>query len=167
MLIPEYYCLDIFICYSSFVSCMHACLSHFSCVWLFATLWAVAHQAPLSMGFSRQEYWSGLPCPPPGFLHNPGIKTTSLVSSIGRQILYHWATWEDTGKLILPPFYRTAAAAAKSLQSCLTLCDPMDWRPPVSSVHGILQAKILEWVAMTFSRESSQPSELKGYNNLQ
>ena len=43
-------------------------LSHFSCVQLCATLWTAAHQAPLSMGFSRQEYWSGLPCPPPGDL---------------------------------------------------------------------------------------------------
>ena len=41
-------------------------LSRFSCVQLFATLWTVAHQAPLSMGFSRQEYWCGLPCPAPG-----------------------------------------------------------------------------------------------------
>ena len=41
---------------------------------LFVTLWTVAHQAPLSMGFSRQEYWSGLPCPSPGHLPNPGIK---------------------------------------------------------------------------------------------
>ena len=55
-------------------------LSHFSCVRLFATLWTVAHQAPLSMGFSRQEYWSGLPCPPPGDLLNPGIKAVSLMS---------------------------------------------------------------------------------------
>ena len=39
--------------------------SSFSCVHLFATTWTVAHQASLSMGFSRQEYWSGLPCPPP------------------------------------------------------------------------------------------------------
>ena len=46
---------------------MHVCLlSHSSCVQLFATPWTVARQAPLSMGFSRQEYWSGLPCPPPG-----------------------------------------------------------------------------------------------------
>ena len=42
-------------------------------VWLIATLWTVAHQAPLSMGFSRQEYWSGLSCPSPGNLPNPGI----------------------------------------------------------------------------------------------
>ena len=41
--------------------------------------WTVAHQAPLSMGFSRQEYWSGLPCPSPGDLSNPGIKAASLV----------------------------------------------------------------------------------------
>ena len=49
-------------------------LSRFSHVQLFMTLWTVTHQAPLSMGFSRQEYWSGLPCPPPGDLPNPGIE---------------------------------------------------------------------------------------------
>ena len=52
-------------------------LSHFSHVQLFATLWTVAHWAPLSMGFFRQEYWSGLPCPPPGDLLNPGIEPGS------------------------------------------------------------------------------------------
>ena len=49
-------------------------LSHFSHVQLFATLWTVACQAPLSMGLSRQEYWSGLPFPSPGSLPNPGIE---------------------------------------------------------------------------------------------
>ena len=44
------------------------------------TLWTIAHQAPLSMGFPRQEYWSGLPCPPPGDLPNPGIKPGSSES---------------------------------------------------------------------------------------
>ena len=44
-------------------------------------------------------------------------------------------------------------------QSCPTLCDPMDYSPPGSSVHGILQARILEWVAMPFSRGSSQPRD--------
>ena len=48
---------------------------------------------------------------------------------------------------------------AKSLQSCLTLCDPMDSSPPGSSVHGILQARILEWVAMPSSRGSFQPRD--------
>ena len=46
---------------------------------------------------------------------------------------------------------------AKLLQSCLTLRDPMDWSPPDSSVHGMLQTRILEWVAMPFSRGSSNP----------
>ena len=46
-------------------------------VWLFATPLTVAHQAPLSMGFSRQEYWSGVPCPPPGNLPHPGIEPGS------------------------------------------------------------------------------------------
>ena len=54
--------------------------SHLSHVLLFATPWTVAHQAPLSMGFFRQEYWSGLPCPPPGELPNPGIQRASLMS---------------------------------------------------------------------------------------
>ena len=54
---------------------------HFCHVWLFATLWTIAFQAPLSMGFSRQEYWSVLPCPPPGDLPGPWIEPASLVSS--------------------------------------------------------------------------------------
>ena len=54
----------------------HCVLSCFSPVQLFATLWTVACQAPLFMGFSRQEYWSGLPCPPPGDLSDPGIEIT-------------------------------------------------------------------------------------------
>ena len=53
-------------------------LNHFSCIWLFATLWTVGHQAPLTMGFSRQELWSGLPCLPSGNLLKPGIEPESL-----------------------------------------------------------------------------------------
>ena len=55
-------------------------LTHFSHVQLFVTLWTVAHQAPLSMGFSRQECWNGLPCPPPGDLPDLGTEPTSLMS---------------------------------------------------------------------------------------
>ena len=55
-------------------------LSRFSHVWLFVTLWTVAHQSPLSMGFSRQIYWSGLLCPPPGDLPDPGIEPASFKS---------------------------------------------------------------------------------------
>ena len=50
---------------------------------LFAIPWTVACQAPLSMGFSRQEYWSGLPCPPPGDLLNPGIEPRSPTLQTG------------------------------------------------------------------------------------
>ena len=55
-------------------------ISCFNCVRLFVTLWTVAHQTLLSMGFSRQEYWSGLLCPPAGDLPNPGIKPASPVT---------------------------------------------------------------------------------------
>ena len=57
--------------------CMIRC---FSRVWLFVTSWTIAHQAPLSMGFSKQEYWSELPCPTPGDLPDPRIKLTSPTS---------------------------------------------------------------------------------------
>ena len=63
-------------------------LNHFSHVRLFVTLWTIAHQAPLSMGFSRQEYWSGLPCPPPGkpkTLVSPALTAGFFTTSI---------TWE-------------------------------------------------------------------------
>ena len=59
------------------IVCVHAKLLQ-SC--LTVSLWTVACQAPLSMGFSRQEYWSGFPCPPPGDLPDPGIQPTSLLS---------------------------------------------------------------------------------------
>ena len=63
---------------------IHTCINICACVWsrfshiqIFATPWTVAHRASLSMGFSQQEYWSGLPFPPPGGLPNPGIEPTS------------------------------------------------------------------------------------------
>ena len=70
-------------------------LSHFSCVQFFAILWSVAHQAPLSMGFSRQEYWSGLSFPSPGDLPDPGIKPASLKSpALAGRFFTTMATWE-------------------------------------------------------------------------
>ena len=62
-----------------------ACVLHAKCfshVWLFVTLWTVAHHSPRSMGFSRQEYWSGLPCPLPGHLPDPEIERSSPASPI-------------------------------------------------------------------------------------
>ena len=90
-------------------------------VQLFATPWTIAHQASPSMGFSRQEYWSGLPVPSPGDLPNPGIEPRSPALQADA------LTFEPPGK-------------------------PMDYRPPL--FMG-LQAGILEWVAIPFSRGSS------------
>ena len=75
---------------------IHACmLSHFSSVQLCATLWTIACQVPLSIGCSRQEYWSGLPCPLPGDLPNPGIKPASLMSpALAGRFFTISTTWE-------------------------------------------------------------------------
>ena len=109
--------------------------SWFSHVCLSVTSWTVAHKSPLSMGFSRQEYWRGLPWPPPGDFPDLWIQPMSLMSSA-----------------LAGGFLTTAAAAAaKSLQSCPTLCDPRDGSPPGSPVPGILQARTLEWFAISFS----------------
>ena len=60
-----------------------------------AILWTVAHQAPLSKGFSRQQYWSGLPYPPPGDLPDPGIEPMSLISpALAGKFFTISATWE-------------------------------------------------------------------------
>ena len=75
-------CMENAACYNlgwPYIGCTYV-LSHLSCVQLYVTLWMVAHQAPLSMGFSRQEHWSGFPCSPPGDLPYPGVKPDSLIS---------------------------------------------------------------------------------------
>ena len=99
-------------------------------------LWA--RKAPLSMEFSRQEHWSGVPFPTPGDLPNPGIEPMSL-------------HWQADSLPLSHPIKLGNHAAAKSLQSCPTLCDPMDCSLPGSSVHGIFQARVLEWGAIAFS----------------
>ena len=58
--------------------CLQSCVYVLSRVQLFGTPWTIARQAPLSMGFPRQEYWTGLPFPPPGDLPDPGIEPVSL-----------------------------------------------------------------------------------------
>ena len=122
---------------------LYACvLSHFSHVWLFVTPWTVARQVPLSMEFSRQEYCSVLPLPTPGCLPDPGIKPTSLASlALTNGFFTTWLVQTNSA----------AAAGAKLLQSCPTLCDPIDGSPPGSPIPGILQARTLEWVAISFS----------------
>ena len=67
---------------------LHCCLVTKSC--LFVTPWTVARQAPLSTGFPRQEYWSGLPLPSPGDLPDPGIKLRSPALQVDFLLLSHW-----------------------------------------------------------------------------
>ena len=74
-----------------------------------------------------------------GILPDPGIKPRSPTSACR--------------------FFTTVPPESEVAQSCLTLCDPMDCSLPISSVHGIFQARILEWVAISFSRGSSQPRD--------
>ena len=70
-------------------------LSRFSCVWLCTILWSIAFQAPLFMGFSRQEYWGGLLCPPPWDLSNPGIEPSPLKSlALAGKFFPTSTTWE-------------------------------------------------------------------------
>ena len=146
-----------------------------------ATLWTVIYQATLSVGFSRQEYWSGLPTLLQGIFPTQG-SNPSLVSSTGRQVLYQslakpllllscfsrvrlWATpqtaahqaslslgfsrQEHWSGLPFPSPTRESEVA----QSCLTLSDPMDCSLPVSSIHGIFQARVLELGAIAFSAD--------------
>ena len=91
-------------------------LSCFSRVRLFATLWTVAYQAHLSVGFSRQEYWSGLPCPLPGYLLNSGIEPRSFMSSaLAGGFFTTSATWPFSPLLSIP----------KTVHSQLTLCNSL------------------------------------------
>ena len=78
-------CVCVCVCVCPNLIFIQFMFSHFSHVPLFVTLWTTAHQVPLSMGFSRQENWSGLPYSPPGDLPDPGIKRPPAL----RQVLYH------------------------------------------------------------------------------
>ena len=115
----------------------------------FVAPWTAAHQAPLSMGFPRQEYWNGVPFPPSENLPDSGIEPVSPALA-GR-----FFTTKLPGKPTL------LSAAAKSLQSCPTLCKPIDSSPPGSSIPGILQARILEWVAISISNACMHAKSLQ------
>ena len=95
--------------------------------------------------------------PTPVFLSgkSPGQRSPGGLQSVGSHRVGH--DWSNSALFQL--FTAAAAATAKSLQSCPTLCNPMDCSLPGFSVHGILQARILESVAMHFSRESSWPRD--------
>ena len=114
-----------------------------SCARLFVTPWTVANQAPLSMGFCRQEYWSGQPFPSPGDLPDPEIKPGSRVVP---ELQVDSLSPSHHGS---PNYWRGDSFVAKS---CLPLCNPMDCSLQGSSLQGIPQARILEWVSISLSR---------------
>ena len=128
------------------------CAQSLSHIQLFAAPWTVALQAPLSVGFSRKKYWSELPLPTPICLFIRDLRT-------------HACTLEKEGYLIAHSVLTGSGALSSQrmcvcvlvAQSCPTLCDPMDCSPPGSSVHEIFQARVLESVAISYSRGSSQP----------
>ena len=106
-------------------SVLHACmLSH---VQLFSTTWTVAHQAPLSVEFSRQEYWIGLPFLPPGDLPDPGIKPMHLLHwQVDSSLLSHWRSPNSVLGLPNFPFLLFQQKEGRHLGArCLTcvICD--------------------------------------------
>ena len=133
------------------------------------TPWTAAHQAPLPMGFPRQEYWSELSFPLPGDLPDPVIKLTSPAPQVDSLPLSHQGSPFDTWHVVtyaLNHLWIICAAAAKSLQSCPTLCNPIDGSPPGSPVPGILQARTLEWVAISFSSAWKWKVKVKSFSHV-
>ena len=99
------------------------------CLTLFKPIDCEACQVPLSIGFSRQEYWSDFLFPPPGYLPNPGVETTFLISLALAGIFFTTsATW-GVHKIYELDQIRSVA------QSCPTLCDPMNCSTPGLPVH--------------------------------
>ena len=122
---------------------MHVCmLSRFSHVQLFANLWTIACQALLSTGFSRQEYWSGLSCPPPRDFLVPGFELTSLMSpALASRFFITNATWEAPKLLMDSQNYDCGKSVQVSsvTQLCPTLCDAMNCsRPGFPAHHQLL-----------------------------
>ena len=91
-------------------------LSHFSHVRLSATLWATAHKTPLSMEFSRHEYWSGLPCPPPGDLPHPGTEPLTLRSPALAGGFFTTRGWEVCWRAYPGHIYLCAQSRAGSTE---------------------------------------------------
>ena len=127
--------------------------------------WTVAHQAPLTMGFSRQEYWSGMPILSPEDSSWPRDRTR--VSCLAGRFFTIWAAGKTYCRVDLKKQRYSAAAAAKSHQSCSTLCDPIDGSPPGSPIPGILQTRILEWVAISFSNAWKWKVKVKSLSHVQ
>ena len=143
------------------LQCMRVKVKSLSRVWLFSTPWTAAYQAPPSMGFSRQEYWSGVPLPSPDAFtsvpYNPLLlPPLSKALSVQENLWFYGSLWTSWSK---SPVCLRHSSSSEVTHLCPTLCDPVDCSLPGFSVHRILQARILEWVAISFSRGSSWPRD--------
>ena len=149
-----------FTLFSLDIKCAHVplllLLSCFSRVWLCVTLWTAAHQAPPSLGFSRQEYWSGLPFPSP--MHACMLSRFSHVQLCATLWTAAHQAPLSTG-FSRQEYWSGLPFPSNVPQLYPTLWGPMDCSLPGSSVHGIFQARILEWVAIFSSKGSSQPRD--------
>ena len=139
--------------------------SHFSCAQLFKTLWTVAHQVPMSMRFSRQEYWSGLPCFLQGIFLAQELKPHFLH-------LLHWQAGSlplvSSGKPKWELFLtknRNGGGGGLIAKSCPS--DSTNHSLPGSSIHGISQARILEWVAFPSPQDCPNPGIEPASSTLQ
>ena len=133
--------LDYF-CKSSVHSCM---LRRFSRVQLFATLWTIALQAPLSMEFSRQEYCSGLPCPPPGDLPNPGIELASLPSpALAGRFFTASATWEVHSSVSITSFKKMLLWL--KMTECYWKCRSAFWEAREQNYIALMRKKITSFM---------------------
>ena len=148
-------------------------LSHCSCVWLFVTPWTVAHQAPLSMGFSRQESWNGLPCSPPGDLHNSGTGWVFYISCISRWVLYYqdlWTSTIQTGKPRAFSYGASLASEGKNPPAVQEMQEALVWslgggRSPGGKHGNPLQYSCLENpMADEPDRLQSMESQRVGYD---
>ena len=116
-----------------------------------ATLWTAAHQAPLSMEFSRQEYWSGLSFPSLLLLSHFSRVRLCVTLQTGFPIpgILQARTLEWVAHFLLQCM--KVKSESEVAQWCPTVSDPVDCSLPGSSAHGIFQARVLEWVAIAFS----------------
>ena len=134
--------------------CVCVKLSHFGRVQRFAALWAVAHQVPLPMEFSWQEYWSGLPCPPPGDLPDPGIRPASPASPILEGGFFtSGAIWETGTSVSLCLTYPSPCLQALCLLIWTRLLSRLtsQYRPlPVILTHGCLPRNVCPPVGCQF-----------------
>ena len=140
-----------------FLNPICACiLSHFSRVCLFVTLWTITYQAPLFVGFSRQEYWSGLLCPPPGDPLDPEIKPRSPVSpALGGGFFTTSTTWEAQIPYICMFMYNICLSLSDLLLRRHNMVEPGLWNQQRS--HLTLE-KIFIFFELQWKMQNGKPT---------